>query len=590
MQRAQGAIEYLLIIGAAILIVAIVILATSGVLSGGQSQVSVSQGSETISVQGLQDAKDLAQGISTERSNIGPGETQDVNLTLVPKTGNFADAFNGLPLGTTLVINSKSYTMTTSGWNPSLPADLTIGTTITVTAPSTSTVQIVQKGTSSSNSNSAVTAQSACGSDNNSEVSFPPSTGACSSGTASQIVTTSTKYDWNCSSQTNTVACFATRHVASGSLADPKVITSPRDLQDMNINADMNYLLSSNIDIYAATHSGGELWNNGAGFIPIPELKGQFDGGSHTISGIMINSSGGNAALFAHASAGSSIKNLTLSNFDVTSGGFYAAPLLAYGTANISNVHVLNTSVKSTFGGNSLAGGLVGSLDNGSIQKSSSSGNILVASSIAGGIASVIWNGTTISETKSSVSISVAGSDCDDLGGIVGYMGRGASISDSYATGKIDGANGCTGDCRNVGGLVGITYDLVNISNSYSTGAVFAKDSRYGGVPLGGLIGNGSALISNSFSAGQVSYSGPNTGSVGGLIGSSSGTISNSFWDKNSSDINVMCGSGIGCNDLNGMTQAYFYSSSNQPMASWDFANKWATVAGAYPKLKWETQ
>ncbi|MEK6958866.1 MAG: LamG-like jellyroll fold domain-containing protein [archaeon] len=39
--RAQGAIEYLLIIGAAILVVAIVILAVTGVLSGGQSQTSV---------------------------------------------------------------------------------------------------------------------------------------------------------------------------------------------------------------------------------------------------------------------------------------------------------------------------------------------------------------------------------------------------------------------------------------------------------------------------------------------------------------------------------------------------------------------
>ncbi|MEK6958867.1 MAG: LamG-like jellyroll fold domain-containing protein [archaeon] len=39
--KAQGAIEYLLIIGAAILVVAIVILAVTGVLSGGQSQTSV---------------------------------------------------------------------------------------------------------------------------------------------------------------------------------------------------------------------------------------------------------------------------------------------------------------------------------------------------------------------------------------------------------------------------------------------------------------------------------------------------------------------------------------------------------------------
>lgn len=49
-QRAQGAMEYLLIMGAAILVVAIVILATTGVLSGGQSQVS---SSEEVATQGI---------------------------------------------------------------------------------------------------------------------------------------------------------------------------------------------------------------------------------------------------------------------------------------------------------------------------------------------------------------------------------------------------------------------------------------------------------------------------------------------------------------------------------------------------------
>ncbi len=37
-EKAQGAIEYLLIIAAAILVVAIVILAVTGALSGGQTQ------------------------------------------------------------------------------------------------------------------------------------------------------------------------------------------------------------------------------------------------------------------------------------------------------------------------------------------------------------------------------------------------------------------------------------------------------------------------------------------------------------------------------------------------------------------------
>ena len=51
--RGQGAIEYLLIIGAAILVVAIVILAVTGVLSGGQTGVSGGQQDWNTSQGGL---------------------------------------------------------------------------------------------------------------------------------------------------------------------------------------------------------------------------------------------------------------------------------------------------------------------------------------------------------------------------------------------------------------------------------------------------------------------------------------------------------------------------------------------------------
>ncbi|MEK6958674.1 MAG: hypothetical protein AABW59_01370 [archaeon] len=52
-KSAQGAIEYLLIIGAAILVVAIVILAVTGVLSGGQSQTDTGEQSVNDSLRAL---------------------------------------------------------------------------------------------------------------------------------------------------------------------------------------------------------------------------------------------------------------------------------------------------------------------------------------------------------------------------------------------------------------------------------------------------------------------------------------------------------------------------------------------------------
>ncbi|MEK6958461.1 MAG: hypothetical protein AABW59_00270 [archaeon] len=55
--NAQGAIEYLLIIGAAILVVAIVILAVTGVLSGGQDQATAGQESTKQAYSGLDKLK-----------------------------------------------------------------------------------------------------------------------------------------------------------------------------------------------------------------------------------------------------------------------------------------------------------------------------------------------------------------------------------------------------------------------------------------------------------------------------------------------------------------------------------------------------
>ncbi|MEK6968618.1 MAG: hypothetical protein AABX51_08395 [Nanoarchaeota archaeon] len=54
--KAQGAIEYLLIIGAAILVVAIVILAVTGVLGGGKDQTAVGQESVTTSFDSLRES------------------------------------------------------------------------------------------------------------------------------------------------------------------------------------------------------------------------------------------------------------------------------------------------------------------------------------------------------------------------------------------------------------------------------------------------------------------------------------------------------------------------------------------------------
>ena len=143
--RAQGAMEYLLIIGAAILVIAIVILAVTGVLSGGQTQIVQSGESQDASRFGLVDAKDLARGISTERTDVEGGETS-ITLSLIPESGNALDAFANAPVGTKLIIDGNTYTKTADGWVPPYAPPFS-GEVIVITPPASGGFQVVEKGT-----------------------------------------------------------------------------------------------------------------------------------------------------------------------------------------------------------------------------------------------------------------------------------------------------------------------------------------------------------------------------------------------------------------------------------------------------------
>lgn len=95
----------------------------------------------------------------------------------------------------------------------------------------------------------------------------------------------------------------------------------------------------------------------------------------------------------------------------------------------------------------------------------------------------------------------------DSVGGLVGHLGAGASISNSYS--RLD----VTAFFQAGGGLVGRNEDG-NITSSYATGDA---DGNVAGVDIGGLVGqNNSGRIESSFSAATAVDS---TGTHGGFIG-----------------------------------------------------------------------
>jgi hypothetical protein len=318
---------------------------------------------------------------------------------------------------------------------------------------------------------------------------------------------------------------------------------------------------------------------------PIKAFNGIFDGNGHSISGLSVDASSGNAGLFNSASG--QIKNLTIEASIIFSGGRHAGVLAgSFGKIDIENVIVTAdtvgvgsfgssggligygegniTIINSNFTGNILSwssrcsGGLVGR-GNATISNSYSKGNIMGSGLVGCGDDVTISNSYSTGDIRggsglvdSAVKITISDSyfigeitanssngNNVNVGGLVGrndnYRGS-ITISNSYSTSNItaNSSNGNNGTNVNVGGLVGYgSYGSITISNSYSTGDIRANVSNgnnVNSVNVGGLVGSGNAEISNSYSTSNVTANVSNKNNVGGLIGSSNSlSIINSY-------------------------------------------------------------
>jgi hypothetical protein len=317
----------------------------------------------------------------------------------------------------------------------------------------------------------------------------------------------------------------------SGTSIDPFVITTCLDLQNMSSNLNATYILGSDIDC-----SMTNTWNSGAGFIPIGNtstlFNGTLDGKNYSINGLFINrSSTGNQGLFGKTNSSTTIKNLNLTNVNIT-GYDYTGGLIGYAFGNISNVHV-SGSVK----GRNFTGGIVGT-----------SSSTITASS---------FNGTITGDNTT--------------GGLVGTQ-SGQNVSTSYASGSIT----CTN--INCGGLFGILTNS-HVSDVYANIAINSGTFSN----IGGLIGNATftsgTYLKNSYSTSFITGSGINTGGLIGLNNDAS-YVTNCYWEKDISSRNYSAG-GTGLSTLQMKNQINF--------SGWDFTSIWSinsSVNNGYPTLQ----
>lgn len=247
----------------------------------------------------------------------------------------------------------------------------------------------------------------------------------------------------------------------SGTEADPYLIASADDLKAFRdkVNAGDNSTLcaklTQNIDL------GNNSWTPIISFSAtyITAYKGTFDGDYHTINGLKIDSTAPNQGLFG-AINGATIKNLKV-----------------------------NGSVTSS---NNYIGGIVGKVQQGTIENCSFSGTVSTTKSggYAGGITSYAGNTSTQKATITGCA-NTASVKGGVTGGIAGYV-KYTTIENCYNVGTITRMG--SGSSDRTGGIVGQSMNSSSVSHCYNSGTISSTSS------FGAICGwNGGKAVTNCF-------------------------------------------------------------------------------------------
>ena len=345
------------------------------------------------------------------------------------------------------------------------------------------------------------------------------------------------------------------------------------------------------------------------------------EGNGHTIRNLAIDITGetraisdANDAAFI-ASCRGSIRNITLSNAQITGRRRLAALCATMNAANVNNAHISSSAIMqsdSAVNFSVYAGGIAGYMGNtSSISNSSASApvsNTSASSSALGGLAGATLGSSTISNSYATGDITTTSANMD-LGGLVGVaLGSGSgAISNSYATGDINGTyNFDTPNISNLGGLIGQLGGSTVVSNSYAIGDVTTTNSNFTINYIGGLVGLISSStfgLSNNYATGDTSLEGPLPilDSLGGLVGrdirSAIRNYRNNYWNWDATQsINGIArdfesNTGVGTTDGTSIGGAHTLAqilALDAATLKWDATLHWTNfVNGEHPKLRY---
>ncbi len=242
----------------------------------------------------------------------------------------------------------------------------------------------------------------------------------------------------------------------TGTEADPYIITSVGDLQQIVNEPSAYYKLGNNIDL------------TGYNWTPIEGFTGHLDGNNFAIENLTLNNESNYCGFFATLEEEAVVKNLIFDSPRIEIGDYnYFVGVLAAVTikATIENVHILDAVISGN--NNSTVGGLIANPTYYTTITSCSAQNIslITPNSLpVGGLCGDIRTSTIIN--ASYVSGKIIGSS--EVGGIVGLSGMDCSIKNCHAVVDVKGK-------QTVGGIVGSSgrYPIIN---NYAEGSVEATE------------------------------------------------------------------------------------------------------------------
>lgn len=293
----------------------------------------------------------------------------------------------------------------------------------------------------------------------------------------------------------------------TGTILSPYMITSKRELANVNNHLGAAYILMNNISFEQKDFmEAGDFYNDGKGWISLgsdcfKDFEGTFDGQNNSISGLTVRNQA-YMGLFGYARG--NIKNISVNDISIENDmekTVYAGGVVGayYGEALLNCFSSVEMDLTNTY--NITAGGVAGIAKEG-FCRCGSSGNLKLDSSIcsglndeyAGGLAARCGGNIEDSYSLCDVYLKHYMSNNIYIGGLVGYS-SGSLIKNSYTVGEIYSNSNFYAEKEHSTKLCG-KNDGLDVSNSY----VLCDDKSV-------LInGKDIAKSKSQFMSGEVAY------------------------------------------------------------------------------------